>query len=94
METVNPDINEISRAAVDLAMSAKPSSFAIRTRRSGGSIKSEEIGRIVGEAVRGSTGAAVDLREPELEIFVETRQDNAYIREDRISLPAGNLCSV
>ncbi|HSD57377.1 MAG TPA: tRNA uracil 4-sulfurtransferase ThiI [Methanotrichaceae archaeon] len=78
-EAVSPDINEISRAAVDLAMLAKPSSFAIRPRRSGGSIQSEEIGRTVGEAVQRSTGAAVDLREPELEIFVEARQDNAYV---------------
>jgi thiamine biosynthesis protein ThiI len=78
-ETVSPDIKEISRAAVDLATSARPSSFAIRPRRSGGSIQSEEIGRSVGEAVRKSTGAAVDLREPELEIFVEARQDKAYV---------------
>lgn len=78
-ETAAPDIHEISRAAVNLALKAKPSSFAIRPRRSGGSISSEEIGRSVGEAVRTSTGAAVDLENPSLEIFVEARRDNAYV---------------
>jgi thiamine biosynthesis protein ThiI len=78
-ETTIPDIQEISRAAVDLALKANPSSFAIRPRRSGGSLPSEEIGRAVGEAVRRCTGAAVDLTKPELEIFVEARQNNAYV---------------
>jgi thiamine biosynthesis protein ThiI len=78
-EAVSPNIEEISRVAVDLALKARPSSFAIRPRRSGISITSEEIGRAVGAAVRESTGASVNLREPELEIFVEARQDKAYI---------------
>ncbi len=76
---VTPNLGEISKAAVELALLSKPSSFAIRPRRSGGSIPSEEIGRTVGEAVRTRTGAAVDLERPELQIFVEARQDNAYI---------------
>lgn len=78
-ETTIPDVQEISRAAVDLALKANPSSFAIRPRRSGGSLPSEEIGRAVGEAVKRRTGAAVDLTKPELEIFVEARQNNAYV---------------
>jgi thiamine biosynthesis protein ThiI len=78
-ETTIPDIQEISRAAVDLALKANPSSFAIRPRRSGGSLPSEEIGRAVGQAVKRCTGAAVDLTKPELEIFVEARQNNAYV---------------
>ncbi len=78
-EAVSPNIEEISRVAVDLALKARPSSFAIRPRRSGISITSEEIGRAVGAAVQESTGASVDLKRPELEIFVEARQDRAYI---------------
>ena len=78
-KTVRPDLNEIALAAVQIAQRALPSSFAIRPRRSGVSFSSEEIGRVVGDAVRLSTGAAVDLSHPELEIFVEARKDAAYI---------------
>jgi tRNA uracil 4-sulfurtransferase len=78
-EAVSPDLEAISHAATKVALSARPSSFAIRPRRSGVSFSSEEIGRVVGDAVRRSTGAVVNLDEPELEIFVEARKDRAYI---------------
>lgn len=78
-ETVASDLKDISRAAVVLAGQRKPASFAIRPRRSGVSFTSEQIGRTVGDAVRIATGAAVDLDEPEMEIFVEARKDRAFI---------------
>ena len=78
-ETVASDLKDISRAAVELAGQRKPASFAIRPRRSGVSFTSEQIGRTVGDAVRIATGAAVDLDEPEMEIFVEARKDRAFI---------------
>ncbi len=81
-KTVSPDINEMSRAAVEIALRRNPSSFAIRPRRSGGSIPSEEIGRVVGSAVKDASGSAVNLNNPELEIFVEAREDNSYIFTD------------
>ena len=77
--TVASDLEEISRAAVELAGRAKPGTFAIRPRRSGVSISSEQIGRVVGDAVRTATGSSVDLDEPDLEIFVEARKDRAFI---------------
>ncbi|MDD1751423.1 MAG: THUMP domain-containing protein, partial [Methanothrix sp.] len=87
--TVRPDLNEIALAAVQVAQRALPSSFAIRPRRSGVSFSSEEIGRVVGEAVRQSTGAAVNLSHPELEIFVEARKDAAYIFTQVVKGPGG-----
>jgi thiamine biosynthesis protein ThiI len=78
-QSVGPDLSEISRAAVSIASGLDFSSFAIRPRRSGGFISSEEIGRHVGEAVRKATGKAVDLDNPDLEIFVEARKDRAYV---------------
>jgi len=78
-ETVASDLEEISRAAVKLACQRKPASFAIRPRRSGVSFTSEQIGRTVGDAVRIATGSAVDLDEPEMEIFVEARRDRSFI---------------
>jgi thiamine biosynthesis protein ThiI len=77
--TVASDLGEISRAAVELACQAEPSTFAIRPRRSGVSFSSEQIGRVAGEAVRIATGSCVDLNKPELEIFVEARKSRAFI---------------
>jgi thiamine biosynthesis protein ThiI len=81
-QAVNPEIGEISRAAVQIACAERPLTFAIRPRRSAGTIPSEEIGRAVGKAVKDATGAAVNLDDPELEIFVEAREDKAYIFKD------------
>ena len=76
---VASDLEEISRVAVELASQAKPSTFAIRPRRSGVSFSSEKIGRIVGEAVRVATHSTVDLDKPELEIFVEARKNRTFV---------------
>ncbi|MCJ7443298.1 MAG: tRNA 4-thiouridine(8) synthase ThiI [Methanotrichaceae archaeon] len=93
-QSVNPDLSEISKSAVSIASNIKPSSFAIRPRRSGGTLASEEIGRIVGEAVRNATCSSVDLDNPDLEIFVEARRDKAYIFTEIIKgmggLPVGS----
>jgi len=77
--TVASDLEEISRAAAELAGQEKPITFAIRPRRSGVSFSSEQIGRVVGEAVRTATGCGVDLDKPELEIFVEARKNRTFI---------------
>ncbi len=76
---VMPDLEQICQAAVEVALKARPTTFAIRPRRTGILISSEEIGRIVGDAVRKMTGASVDLTQPELEIFVEARRESAYV---------------
>lgn len=47
-----------------------------------GSFSSGEIGRRAGEAVRLATGAAVNLNDPQLEIFIEARRERAYIFTD------------
>jgi thiamine biosynthesis protein ThiI len=88
-QTVLADIGDISQAAADMAMRIKPRTFAIRPKRSGGSISSETIGREAGEAVRMATGAAVDLEDPELEIYVEARQDKAYLFTEILKGPGG-----
>ncbi len=92
--TVASDLDEISRAAVDLAIRAAPGSFAIRPRRSGVSFSSEQIGRAVGDAVRIATGSRVDLDDPEMEIFVEARRERSFIFTEVIpgvgGLPLGS----
>src|SRR5665647_1319373 len=54
--TVASDLEEMSRLAVEIALQSKPATFAIRPRRTGVSISSEQIGRVVGEAVRQASG--------------------------------------
>jgi len=76
---VAPDLKEMCQAAVEMTSKLRPATFAIRPRRSGISISSEEIARVVGDAVRQTTGASVDLVAPQLEIFVEARREAAYI---------------
>lgn len=77
--SVPSHLEEISRAAVALAEEARPESFAIRPRRSGVSFSSEQIGRVVGEAVRVATNSRVDLDRPEMEIFVEARRERSFL---------------
>ncbi len=101
-QTVGSDLEQISRAAVELAGRAclgspgqkGPKSFAIRPRRSGVPFSSEEIGRIVGQSVQSSSGATVDLDSPDLEIFVEARRDRTLIFTDVVKgvggLPLGS----
>lgn len=76
---VRPDLKDICEAAVEIAEKVRPSTFAIRPRRCKVAFSSEEIGRVVGDAVRTSTGASVNLRAPQLEIFVEARKERAYL---------------
>ncbi len=78
-QAVIPDLGAIAHAAVQIAQRARPLSFAIRPRRFKVPFSSEEIGRVVGDAVRSSSGSVVDLERPELEIFVEARKERAYI---------------
>lgn len=77
--SVRPTIPDISELAVRIAQMRSPKSFAIRSRRAGGEISSERIAMDVGAAVQRAAGADVDLENPDLEIFVEARQDRALV---------------
>jgi thiamine biosynthesis protein ThiI len=93
-QTVASDLEEISRVAVQIAGERKPASFAIRPRRSGVAFSSEQIGRVVGDAVRTATGSKVNLDDPEMEIFVEARRGRSFIFTDVVKgvggLPLGS----
>ena len=91
--TCAPDIPDMKKLGAELAKDIKLSkrkSFAVRSRRSGThGFTSQDIGREVGDAVNVKTEAKVDLTHPDQEIFVECRQDKAYIFFDKISGPGG-----
>ncbi|MHC1631011.1 MAG: tRNA uracil 4-sulfurtransferase ThiI [Methanotrichaceae archaeon] len=77
--TVRPNIKKVSDVASELALGLSFSSFAIRPRRAGGKISSNQLGVEVGKAVQNRTQARVDLDNPELEIFVEARNDKILV---------------
>jgi thiamine biosynthesis protein ThiI len=92
--TVEPDILKVSDLASELAASLGPTSFAIRSRRSGGDISSTRLAVDVGSAVKERTGASVDLEDPLLEIFIEARRDRILVFTEVIKgvggLPLGS----
>lgn len=68
-------------------------SFAVRARRSGGhSYTSMELAKAVGSAVweaNASASPSVNLKEPDVEFFVEVRDARAYLFRDIIPGPGG-----
>jgi tRNA uracil 4-sulfurtransferase len=85
---------EIGRFFETLA-AAKPTakSFAIRARRAGShSYTSQELGRQGGGAVLDTTAGKdfrVDLTHPDIEVFVEVRDDKAYLYSETMRGPGG-----
>ncbi|MDP1552516.1 MAG: tRNA uracil 4-sulfurtransferase ThiI [Methanobacteriaceae archaeon] len=68
--------------------------FAIRSRRVGEhDFSSQQLGAFAGSVVVKKIGAPVDLTNPQLEIYVEVRQDETYIYHQKIAglggLPVG-----
>ncbi len=78
---------EVEPAVVALATAQLSSemSFAVRVRRSGergGPLaheRSPDIAKRLGDAIANATGARVDLTEPDVEIGVELRGDDAFV---------------
>ena len=71
-------------------------SFAIRASRSGvHDFTSIDLGRVCGDAVSGcAPGSRVDLTNPDREIFIDMRQNRAYVYTKRVAgvggLPYGS----
>jgi thiamine biosynthesis protein ThiI len=64
--------------------------FAIRSRRVGEhDFTSQQLGAFAGSVVVKKIGAPVDLTNPQLEIYVEVRQDETYIYHQKIAGPGG-----
>lgn len=86
-----PDIEEIS-AQVSAAVAERHfASFAVRCRRANKRfpLRSLEICTRVGREVQAQTGARVDLEHPELTIWIEVLDHEAFVGCDRVQGPAG-----
>ncbi|MDD4497835.1 MAG: tRNA 4-thiouridine(8) synthase ThiI [Methanosarcinaceae archaeon] len=105
-QETSPDLESAATLCAKLApsMIRDGESFAIRARRSGNhSFSSADLGRACGDAVwlaleaQGKT-PSVDLTTPDKEIFVEMRQDKAYVYLGKVQgvggLPLGTQGSM
>lgn len=83
---------EVLARNVVAALGERPiGSFAVRTRRADKHypLTSPEISRQVGSAVHEHTHARVDLEQPELEIFVEMLDRDAFFSLEKVGAPGG-----
>ena len=89
------DIDTISRQAIDNTsnMLKNGMTFAIRSRRIGShDYTSQELAKRVGADIlkaNSSKSISVDLTAPDIEIFVEVRNDKAFIFTEKIKGPGG-----
>ena len=75
------DLDEIAETAEVFVDDVKRSgSFAVRARRSGShEYTSMDVARIVGERIKRKSNSRVDLKNPDFEVFIEVRNDRAYV---------------
>jgi tRNA uracil 4-sulfurtransferase len=82
-------------AAVELLRDRPGRTFAVRARRRDKrfALRSIELARLIGDAVRSRLGLAVDLTDPDLELFVEVDHHELLVSADRLrgagGLPVG-----
>ena len=94
--TVDAVAKTASQISEALALISDGESFAIRASRSGvHDFTSIDIGRVCGDAVsRCAPGSRVDLTNPDREIFIDMRQNHAYVYTKRVAgvggLPYGS----
>ena len=86
------DIKSISKLALDVCKNNidKKKSFAIRTTRTGNhDFSSQDISIKIGADVVKEIKAKVDLTKPDFELFIEIRNDRAFVFTDKISCVGG-----
>jgi tRNA uracil 4-sulfurtransferase len=90
------DATAAADAAVELLRDRPGRTFAVRARRRDKrfALRSIELARLIGDAVRVRLGLEVDLSEPDLELFVEVDHKELLVSADRLrgagGLPVGS----
>jgi thiamine biosynthesis protein ThiI len=88
---VRPDMDEIGAAALEL-MSTEPfDSFAVRARRTYSSFthNSREMNVAIGQLIKDTTGARVDLSTPDATLFIEMFGNSGIVYRTRLRGPGG-----
>ena len=85
------DIDAMTETALHAVAGRSFSSFAVRTKRAdkGFPLESPEVSSIVGAAVKARSGAAVNLKHPELAISIEVLPREAFVSTERLPGPGG-----
>ena len=89
------DMEDIKKIAIDISkdLLSKGTHFAVRARRTGQhDFTSVDLGRDVGSAIylaNEELELKVNLTKPEVEVFVETRQNKTYLFIGKVAGPGG-----
>lgn len=70
---IEPDLQAISDTALDLIRQEEFTSFAVRARRTHSNFdhRSQEVNETVGQRIKDTLGAKVDLKQPEATVWIE-----------------------
>ena len=94
-EVCSSDMQDICDTAADYSVGriSEGQSFAVKARREGSQpYTSMDVGREAGSAIfirNEDKGIKVDLKEPDKTIYVEVRNNKAYIFDEYIACPGG-----
>ena len=89
-EDIDETLSAYTRSLIDEKILDENTKFAIKCRRVGKhDFTSQEMAAHCGGVVRDVILAPVDLSNPDLTIFVEIREDDAYIYHEKIKGPGG-----
>jgi len=86
------DIESISKLAVDISKKVliKEMSFAIRATRTGKhAFTSQDVAIKIGNEIVKATRASVNLKNPDFELFIEIRNDKAFLFTKKIRCAGG-----
>jgi tRNA uracil 4-sulfurtransferase len=92
---VDNDLDEIKKAALELAKKANPKTFKISTKRSNKNFKytSMDLNRLVGEVVFETLNIAVQVTKPELTIYIDVSEKFTFVYGNKLpalgGLPVG-----
>ncbi|MFQ5790782.1 MAG: tRNA sulfurtransferase, partial [Acidobacteriota bacterium] len=88
---VEPEMEALAAALLQALEGRRFSSFRIAARRAFKKfpLNSMEIDRVIGRRVQDATGARVNLREPELTVFIEILPRDAFFFFEKIKGPGG-----
>ena len=85
------EIEKIQETALTLVKNKKFKTFRVSAKRSNKkfSLSSQEINEKVGESVVNNLKKKVDLKNPEITIFIEITENNAFLYLEKIKGPGG-----
>lgn len=89
--TAPADMDALVAGALSLASEASFASFRVRARRGNSSFpaSSQTVNEVVGQAIKDTTKARVDLSHAEWTCYIELVQNRAFLYADRIPGPGG-----